>query len=81
MNKTIRKFFGYAFQTWLVILVISAAVITDYRMIEAYSDFQPRVGWWAMLLFLVIPLNVLCVVAVYWGIKCWEMFAEMFTED
>ena len=65
MNKTIRKLLGYAFLTCGIILIIFGTIITDYRMIAAYNDFQSRVGWWFMFLFLGIPLHILCAMAVY----------------
>ena len=45
-------------------------------MIAAYNDFQSRVGWWAMFLFLGIPLHILCAMIVYWGIKDRKIFTE-----
>lgn len=80
MNKTIRKLLGYAFLTWLVLLVVFGTIITDYSMITAYNNFQSRIGWWAMALFLGIPLHVLCAMAVCFGIKDRKMFTEDYYE-
>ena len=80
MNKTIRKLLGYAFLTWLMLLVVFGTIITDYNMIAAYNDVQNRVSWWFMFVFFGIPLQVLCAWVVYFGIKNREIFTEDYYE-
>ena len=80
MNKTIRKFLGYALFTWLALAAIAAAVIIDGGMICNYNNYQP-VRWWGLFLFIIVPYNMICFCAVYSIIEDWEMLTDIFIDD